>query len=76
MDKIQFIRQWAGAILAFLAVFISYGHANAPNEIAFAMPMCLFFVCAAAYSSEKQIQELRHQIRKMQEASGSDDSKP
>ena len=65
MTKIQALRQWAGAILALVSVVISIRHANAAIDIALAIPMCIFFVCAAAYSMQKQIVELQAQIREM-----------
>ena len=68
MTKIQALRQWAGAILALVAVLISIRHTNAAMEIVFALPMCIFFVCAAAYSSQKQIVALQAQIRDLRES--------
>ncbi len=62
MGWIDAIRQWGGAILALIVIGMTYGHANAGSEIAFAMPMCIVFVCMAAYSSRRKISELQAQI--------------
>ena len=62
MTKIDAVRQWVGAIFAFVAVAIAYGHSHAGVEIALAMPKAIFFVCMAGYSSRQKISELQTQI--------------
>ena len=72
MTKVDAIRQWAATLLAFFAVLISFGHANSASAIAFAMPMCIFFVCAAAYSTRKKIAALQAQVDELRNSIRSD----
>lgn len=72
MTKVEATRQWVGALLAFFAVFLSFGQANAASEIAFAMPMCIFFICAAAYSTRKKIAALQAQVDELRKSIRSD----
>jgi Sec-independent protein secretion pathway component TatC len=70
MTKLEALQPWLGTLLAFFVVFMNFGHADAATQIAFATPMCVFFVSAAVYLTGKRVAKLQTQIDELRRSIG------
>ena len=67
MKLIKSIRPWTAAIYAFIVSVVSWGKADAATYLAFALPMCMFFVCAVAHLTQKQLFQTQAELNSLRE---------